>query len=43
VKESKAATGAVVLALANANRPILASAGSAAGRPTAVHADPSVE
>src|SRR4051812_5723883 len=42
-KESKSATGDVVAALLNANRPTFAFAGIAAGRPTAVHVLPSVE
>ena len=43
VKESKAATGAVAALLENENMPIFAFAGSGAGRPTGVHAVPSVE
>src|SRR5690349_5603525 len=42
-KESKSATGVVAAALLNANSPIFAFAGIAAGRPTGVHVEPSVE
>jgi len=43
VNESNAATGLPAPSLLNANRPILAFAGSGAARPTVVHALPSVE
>ena len=43
VNESNAATGAVAAALLNENMPILAFAGSGAGRPTGVQCVPSVE
>src|SRR3954452_4878994 len=43
VNESKSATGDVVAALLKANMPIFALAGIAAGRPTPVQLEPSVE
>src|SRR3954452_12500757 len=41
--QSKSATGIVAAAFENANTPIFAPAGIAAGRPTGVHVVPSVE
>src|SRR3954470_22550902 len=41
--QSKSAAGVVLAALENANMPIFAFAGIAAGRPTDVHVVPSVE